>query len=262
MNDQTTQMLLKKVKKHKKWTEGMFVNPIYWMVNGKPYYMAGFTKNNAPVATAYLTLEDEEEREEALEAQRHLALFGDLSNNIFNVGLDFLKINAAYFTEPLSIPASLADDAALQGRDAFAELWKIQQKISSMVKDYKNYYDNDVLVRKEITQADVERTQETANLLNLYQFLNLEILLEKNSAIQAFASFLKGTEGWKHMGKESQKFVLGIGGNVESMRKSQTGLNVIPDSDFEKMKKLNYDKMVEDNKKIIEGQRQHIRYPK
>ncbi|MGO1060665.1 hypothetical protein ACTL32_16255 [Planococcus sp. FY231025] len=261
MNDQTTQLLLKKVKKHKKWTEGVFVNPVYWTVNEKPYYMAGFTKNNASVATAYLT-PGEENREEALEAQRHLALFGDLSSNIFNIGMDYLKISAAYFTEPLSIPASGADASALKGRDAFAELWQIQQKLSSMVKDYKNYYDNDVLVRKEITQADVERTLETANLLTLYQFLNLQTLLEKNSEIQAFASFLTTTEGWERMGKESQKFVQGITGNVEKMRKSLKGLNVIPGNDFEEMKKLNYDKMVEDNKKIIEGQRQYIRYPK
>lgn len=53
MHDETTKLLLKKAKKHKKWTEGVFVNPVYWEVNGTPYYMAGFTKNNQSVATAY-----------------------------------------------------------------------------------------------------------------------------------------------------------------------------------------------------------------
>ncbi|MGK7376613.1 hypothetical protein ACSFXN_02155 [Planococcus sp. 1R117A] len=261
MNDQTTQLLLKKVKKHKKWTEGIFVNPIYWMVNGKPYYMAGFTKNNASVATAYVT-PGEEDRDEALEAQRHLALFGDLSNNIFNIGMDYLKINAAYFTKPLSIPVSTSDPAVLEGREAFAELWKIQQNLTSLIKDYKNYYENDVLVRKEIVEADVMKTQEAANLLTLYQYLNLQLLLEKNAEIKAFASFLKKSEGWNGLGQEPQKFVLGITDNAEKMRKNLNGLNVIADQDFENMKKLNYDKMIEDNKKIIEGQRQYIRYPK
>lgn len=261
MNDQTTQLLLKKVKKHKKWTEGIFVNPVYWMVNGKPYYMAGFTKNNASVATAYVTT-GEENREEALEAQRHLALFGDLSSNIFNIGLDFLKIRAAYFTQPLSISVSTSDPAILAGREAFAELWQIQQKLSSLIKDYKNYYDNDVLIRKGIVETDVIKTQETANLLTLYQFLNLQTLLEKNAEIQAFASFLKTTEGWSGLEQETQKFIQGITSNTEKMRKSLNGLNVISDGDFEKMKKLNYDKMIDDNKKIIEGQQQFIRYPK
>ena len=36
---------MKKVKKYKKWTEGVFVNPVYWEVNGKPYYMGGYLKN-------------------------------------------------------------------------------------------------------------------------------------------------------------------------------------------------------------------------
>lgn len=261
MNDQTTQLLLKKVKKHKKWTEGVFVNPVYWMVNGKPYYMAGFTKNNASVATAYLT-PGEENLEEALEAQRHLALFGDLSSNIFNIGMDFTKINAAYFTQPLSIAVSSPDPDVLTGREAFAELWQIQQKLSSLVMDYKNYYENDVLIRQGIVEEDVIKTQKTANLLTLYQFLNLRILLEKNSEIKAFASFLKNTESWNKLGKETQKFVQGITDNTEKMYKSMEGLNVISDADFDKMEKLNYDKMVGDNKKIIEGQRQYIRYPK
>ncbi|WKA58003.1 hypothetical protein QWY16_16090 [Planococcus shenhongbingii] len=261
MNDQATQLLLKKVKKHKKWTEGIFVNPIFWMVNGKPYYMAGFTKKNASVATAYVT-PGEENREEALEAQRHLALFGDLSNNIFNIGMDYLKINAAFFTKPLSIPVSTLDSAVLEGREAFAELWKIQQNLTTLIKDYKNYYENDVLIRKEIVEADVIKTLETANLLTLYQYLNLQLLLEKNAEIQAFASFLKTTEDWNRLGEESQKFVQGITDNAEKMRKNLNGLNVIADQDFENMKKLNYDKMIEDNKKIIEGQRQYIRYPK
>lgn len=261
MNDQTTQMLLKKVKKHKKWTEGVFVNPIYWMVNGKPYYMAGFTKNNASVATAYLTI-GEESREEALEAQRHLPLFGDLSNNIFNIGMDFTKINSAYFTQPLSIAVSTSDADILAGREAYAELWQIQQKITSLVKDFKNYYDHDVLVRKEISEEDVGRVMKTANLLTLYQFVNLRIILEKNSEIKAFVSFLKNSGSWNELAKDTQKFVQGITDNTEKMRKSMAGLNVIPDDNFEKMEKLNYEKMIEENKKIIEGQRQYIRYPK
>ncbi|SDG63678.1 hypothetical protein SAMN04487975_10138 [Planococcus glaciei] len=260
MTDQTTQLLLKKVKKQKKWIEGVFVNPVYWMVNGKPYYMAGFTKNNQSVATAYVT-PGEENREEALEAQRHLALFGDLSINIFDIGTDYLKINAAYFTKPLSIPVSAADPAVHEGRDAFAELWKIQQNLSSLIKDYKNYYENDVLIRKELTEEDVQKTLETANLLTLYQYLNLKILLEKNAEIQAFASFLKTTDSWNGLGQEPQKFVQGITGNTEKMQKNLSNLNVVPDADFEKMKKLNFDKMVADNQKIIENQRQHIRYP-
>ena len=68
MHNQTTKLLMKKVKKHKKWTEGVFVNPVYWEVDGTPYYMAGFTKNNESVATAYLTL-GEEKLEEVLKAQ-------------------------------------------------------------------------------------------------------------------------------------------------------------------------------------------------
>ncbi len=119
MHDKTAKMLLKKAKKHKKWTEGVFVNPMYWEVNGTPYYMAGFTKNNESVATAYLTI-GEEKLEEALIAQPNLSYFADLSSNIFNIATDRLKIPVSYYTKPLSIKVAGADQKVQHGRDAFA----------------------------------------------------------------------------------------------------------------------------------------------
>lgn len=167
MHDGTTKLLLKKVKKHKRWTEGVFVNPVYWEVDGIPYYMAGFTKNNESVATAYLTI-GEENLEDALIAQPHLSLFADLSSNILNIGMDHLKIPIAFYIKPLSIPAATDNPPVQRGREAFDRLWDIQQKYSELVRDYKNYYGHDVLVRKHIVEADVVKTQEAANMLNMY----------------------------------------------------------------------------------------------
>lgn len=261
MDDSVTKLLMKKVKKYKKWTEGAFVNPVYWMVNGTPYYMAGFTKNNAPVATAYLTIGDEK-LDEALEAQRHLAIFADLNHNVLDIGKDFLKINANYFTQPLSIPVDDSNLSVLTGKEAFSELWKNQQKIFSLVTEYKQYYETDVLIRREIFMKDIIKTQEAANLLTLYQYLNLKILLDNNDEIHAFSSFLKTTKQWRKLDRQSKKFVKGISGNLRKMRKSMDNLNLIIDEDFETMITLNYNKMIEENKPIIEGQRKYIRYPK
>lgn len=261
MDDQTTKLLMKKVKKHKKWTEGIFINPINWEVNGKPYYMAGYTKNNESVATAYLTIE-EEILEEALEAQQHLALFGDLSNNIFSIGMDRLKIDAGYFTKPLSIPVSATDQDVVKGREAYAEIWKIQQDFSSLVKDYKNYFDNDVLIRSRINPEDVSKTEDTALMVNMYQYLNLKTILDNHKEIQAFAAYLESTDSWSGLGKDPQTFLKGITDNAEKMRQNLNGLNMIENEDFETMKKLNYEKMIAENKEIIANQRKYIRYPK
>ena len=40
MDKKTEKLLIKKAKKLSKWYEGVFVNPIFWKVNEKPYYMA------------------------------------------------------------------------------------------------------------------------------------------------------------------------------------------------------------------------------
>ncbi|HSO57236.1 MAG TPA: hypothetical protein VLQ66_03275 [Paenisporosarcina sp.] len=47
----------------------------------------------------------------------------------------------------------------------------------------------------------------------------------------------------------------------EELPKNMAALDLIEDSDFDRMVKLNYDQLME-KKKIIEGQRQYIRYPK
>lgn len=52
MDKKTEKLLIKKAKKLAKWYEGVFVNPVFWEVNGKPYYMAGFTVHNTAKATA------------------------------------------------------------------------------------------------------------------------------------------------------------------------------------------------------------------
>lgn len=261
MHDQTTKLLLKKVKKHKKWTEGVFVNPMYWEVDGTPYYMAGYTKNNESVATAYLTL-GEEKFEEVLEAQPKLALFADLNNNIFNIGMDWLKIPVSYYIKPLNIPVKGADPKVQRGHEAFAQLWDTQQKFNELVTGYKDYYENDVLIRKKLSEADIIKTQETANMVNMYQYRALMILLDHNDDIKSFAAYLENSDHWSTLNKEDQKFIKGITDNAAKMRANLAGLELIENENFERMTQLNYDDMIEKNKKIIEGQRQYIRYPK
>lgn len=261
MHDQTTKLLMKKVKKHKKWTEGVFVNPVYWEVNGIPYYMAGFTKNNESVASAYLTL-GEEKLEEVLEAQPNLSLFADLSNNIFTIGMDRLKIPISYYTKPLSIPVKSTNPKVQQGRESFAQFWEVQQKYNEMLREYKEYYNKDVLIRKHITEEDLNKTKDTANLMNMYQYQTLKILLDSNEEIIAFATYLIETQEWSSMSREERKFIKGITDNKEVMQKNLIALDLVEDQDSERMTQLNYDYMMEKNKKIIYGQRQYIRYPK
>lgn len=261
MYDETTKLLMKKVKRYKKWTEGVFVNPIYWEVNGTPYYMAGFTKYNQAIATAYLTI-GQENLQDALEAQPNLAIFADLSNNIFNIGMDRLKIPIAFYTKPLNIPVHTENPTIHQGREAFAKLWQVQQNFNELMKDYQTYYDHDVLIRKKLSYTDIVKTQETANMVNMFQYQTLKTLLDSNEHIKKFAGYLETTEHWSNLSKEDRKFIKGITENAETMRKNLASLELIEDDDFARMTKLNYDYMIEKNKKIIESQRQYIRYPK
>ncbi|TCI80379.1 hypothetical protein EVJ20_03440 [Exiguobacterium sp. SH0S1] len=261
MWDQTTKLLMKKVKKHKKWTEGVFVNPVYWMVNGTPYYMAGFTRNNQSVACAYFTIGDEKV-DEVLIAQPNLSYFADLSGNLSQMATERLNIPITFYTKPLSIPVVNASPQVQQGRDAFEDFWEVQQAYNQVLRDYTAYYNDDVLIRKHITDTDLTKIKEFAVLADIYQHQTLKILTSQGEAIQAFAAFLENTQEWSSLSREEKKFIKRIAVGKENMQKNMDALNVLEANDFDQMVKLNYDHLINKNKAIIEGQRQYIRYPK
>ena len=82
MDKETKKLVLKKAKKYKKWTEGMVINPFYWMEKGNPYYVVVYTRRKVPVASGFFTT-GEENYEDAMKAHRPLALFSDLGSNVY-----------------------------------------------------------------------------------------------------------------------------------------------------------------------------------
>lgn len=261
MDKQITKLLMKKVKKYKKWTEGVFVNPVYWEVNGKPYYMGGYLKNQEAVATAFLTL-GEETKEEAMEAQKWLPLFGDISTSILQTARARMNIRNAYFLSPLGIAVATDDEKVKQGREAYAQLWKIHQDFVRLAKEYIHYYQEDVLIRGLINESDVRFTQQQANLATIYQYRTLKTLVDWNDEIQAFVAFLKNTEGFKAMPKEAQEFAEGITENKRRLQKNLGALDLIIDEDPEKMIELNLERHKKRNEEQIAAQRKYVRYPK
>lgn len=261
MDEGTNKLLMKKVKKYRNWTESVFINPIYWKVNDKPYFMAGFLKNNEPAGTAYITI-GEETKEEALEAQEKLALFANLSSNILQIGEARLKVESSYYINPLNTSVSKEEVRARRGRDAFAELWDVQQKFNRLIKDFKHYYEYEVLAREQLMETDLTIVQETANRVNMYQYMTLTTLLANHEELRAFANLLESENGRKKLPRNQLDFVKGITENQDVMKLSLEKLNMIANENLEKMELLNYSYSAWKNKRIIEGQRKYIRYPK
>lgn len=261
MDEQTTKLLMKKVKKHKKWTEEVFVNPVYWEVNGKPYYMGGYLKNEESVGTAFLTIGDEV-KEEAMEAQKWLPLFGDISSSILQTADARMNIRNGYFLKPLGIAVLTDDEKVQQGREAFAQLWKTHQDFIRLAKEYTHYYNEDVLVRGLITEPDVRFTQEQANLATMYQYRTLNALVEWNEEIRAFVAYLKKTDGFKELSKDGREFAEGITENKDKLQKNLEALDLITNEDPEKMIQLNLERHKKRNEEQIAAQRKYVRYPK
>ncbi|MGY0402186.1 hypothetical protein [Carnobacterium jeotgali] len=260
MDKKTEKLLIKKAKKLAKWYEGVFVNPVFWEVNGKPYYMAGFTVNNTVKATAYLTTVGGETREEAEIAQSSLSLFSDTSTNILKVGGEHLKIDTTYYTEPLKIPVNSTDLTVNEGHKAFEQLWNVQQKFNQLTNNYKRYYD-ELLLREQLMQKDIDHNIEIANWVNLYQYETLSLLLDRNNALRVYSNYLMKTKEWKSLSRDQRIFVTQITDNVAKVEENRRSLALIEVDDQEKMIALNKEKAKSDLKKGIDKQKAYISYP-
>lgn len=261
MDKKVIKQLTKRMKKFKTWTEGTFINPITYRVNGKLYYMTGFTKGGEGVGTAYFTLDGEEVKAEACEAQTYLSTFADISKNILSIGEDHLKIDLAYYTAPLAIPVDSNRPDVIAGHQAYQQLWEWHQEYNQCILDYKDYYEKDVLIREEITVKDVRKTQKTAAMVNLYQYDTIKLLLNKNAEIEAYVAYLKTTKEWKKLTKDQRTFANGITKNKDKLENSIQTLAMIEDENREKMLQLNFDYGVKINAEQMIGQQQYIRYP-
>lgn len=262
MEKQTIKKVMKKIKKHKNWTEGIFVNPISYRVNNKLYYMGGFQKGNEVVATAYVTVDQEESRGEALKAQLILSNFSDISNNILSGGGERARIDPTYFTVPLAVKLTTDQQIIKEGFEAYTKLWKLHQKYVQEYQDYKEYYEKDVLVREEITISDLRSTQKAAARINMHQYHTLKTLLEKNDELKAYASYIESTPAWKNMTKNQREFITGATSTKDQLQKNLDELGMIENEDKEKMFQLNYENNITLNEQQMIRQQQYVRYPK
>ena len=215
---------------------------------------------NTPKATAYLTITGDEIKEEAYMAQAALSLMADSSKNIFTIGGERLRIDPAYYTSSLAIMVNSTESSITEGQTAFQQLWDVQQKFNQLTNEYQNFYDN-LLIREQLTQSDIDYTIETANWMNLYQYETLSILLNQKNVLRVYSNYLMTTKEWKLLSKDQRIFVSEITQNMDRVKESLRSLALIEKNDPEKLIELNLEKAKIDLKQGIEKQQQYIRYP-
>ncbi|ANU26310.1 hypothetical protein [Planococcus versutus] len=262
MDKQTGDYILKKAKKYKKWGEGMLVNPFYWVENGVPYYVVVYLSRGKSVASAFFSTQDGEVKEEALRAHPPLAIFSELSTNIFNIGEERAAIGTGYFMDLLAVPFLSDDEQAAKGREVFADLSKYQQEFIAIMKDFTSYYDDEVLVREKLEQTDIDHVQKTVITLQLLQYKIGVTVQQHGEELKKFEEYLQTREEWQKLAKDKRAFIKGMLSNLKEARKELDALNVIEQEDPDTMFQLNYDRMLEESNIAMESQKKYIRFPK
>ena len=171
-----------------------------------------------------------------------------------------MRINLAYYTGPLAIPVTTTEAAVIEGHKAFKQLWNVQQKFNRLTNEYQDFYDN-LLLREQLTQSDIDYTIETANWVNLYQYETLSILLDQNSVLRVYSNYLMTTKEWKDLSRDQRTFATKLTDNIEKIAQSLRSLELIEVENPEEMVELNLEKAKNDLRKGIKKQIKHIRYP-
>jgi len=262
MDKQTGDFLLKKGKKYKKWSEQILVNPFYWVENGKPYYPVVYLSGGKSVASGFFSTEEGEVKEDAYRAHPPLAIFADLSTNIFNIGEERAAVGTGYFIDLLAVPFQSDDEQAAKGREVFAELLKQQQDFIAIMKEFTQYYDYEVLVRGELVESDILKVQETAITLQLLQYRIGTNLQKHADNLKKFEGYLKTRKEWKKLKKDSRSFIKGMLSRMGVAKKELAALKIIVDENPDKMFEMNYERLIKNAAVSMESQRNHIRYPK
>lgn len=207
--------LFKAAGKYKKWLENITLNPFAYTVNGRNYHLVIYHRKSPQDLTGYAIVSLEKgPKEEYRKALLPLTLFSGASTNIFNIMGARSKILPIYYRGVIEAIQSsdLAGDKTMNaGKEAFEKLLEIQIPFNKLYKEYEDYYDNQVLTNKIITDEDIDYTITVLSKLDLMQFRQGLILSEHGGIMPEFLQKLDRIKN--KLPYESVKFIQGFKSN-------------------------------------------------
>ncbi|SDN75851.1 hypothetical protein [Alkalicoccus daliensis] len=255
------QMSLKRQgRKHKQFFEKMQLYPYPVQINGQTYFLINYLKAKATTGSAVISL-DQESADEAKKAHRLLFPFYVLHEKINTEGRMRAGINIDFFRSPLELMDANKNASLKPGYDLIDSILELQLK-------YRKTYDNFQSLLKELeseerslTDKDLQTAAESAAMLDVLQYQIVHTLGAGTKTLRNWIEAMKQADLWEKLTKAQQVFYQQMLQNEELMLKESKNMPVVKHENFDKMLKLNLDKMKSYKRKEQQEEEAALRHP-
>ncbi|MBM7715936.1 hypothetical protein JOC94_002947 [Bacillus thermophilus] len=257
--------LMKEAARYKKWFEGYTLNPFAYDINGRKYHYVLYHGNKTSDFKGYAIISlDGGPKSEYREAIFPLKMMSAASANIFEVVGPRSKVLPEYFKGVIdTVETYFSDDPTMrEGNQLLKEIMDLQVRFNSIYHEYESYYDHHILVKREITDQDIDDTFTVLAKLDLLQFKQ-GLMLEKldNQFSDFFQKIMKER---KVLSNQSRQFIKGMQSSKDSLEQGLAGFTYerdimhLPEAEqIEKKKEY----MIKAAEKFIQDREKHLRGP-
>ncbi|MBM7715937.1 hypothetical protein JOC94_002948 [Bacillus thermophilus] len=257
--------LMKEAARYKKWFERYSLNPFAYDINGRKYHYVIYHGSKTSDFKGYAIISlDGGPKSEYREAIFPLKLMSAAGHNIFNLAGPRSKVLPEYFKGVIdAVETHFSNDPTMrEGNQLFKELMNLQVRFNNLFHEYKNYYDNDLLVKKEIIDHDIDYTLTVAAKLDLFQFKQGLILEKMDNHFSEF--FQKVMKEKKVFSTESRQFIKGMQSSKDSFEQGMAEFTYERDimhlSEEEQIE-LKKEHMIKTAEKLIQDREKQLRGP-
>ncbi|WP_339161291.1 hypothetical protein [Siminovitchia sp. FSL W7-1587] len=256
--------LMKEAARYKKWFERYSLNPFAYDINGRKYHYVIYHGSKTSDFKGYAIISlDGGPKSEYREAIFPLKLMSAAGHNIFNLAGPRSKVLPEYFKGVIdTVETYFSDDPTMrEGNQLLKEIMDLQVRFNSIYHEYESYYDHHILVKREITDQDIDDTFTVLAKLDLLQFRQGLILEKLDNQFSEF--FQKIMKEKKVFSTESRQFIKGMQSGKDSFEQGMAEftyerdiMHLSEEEQIEIKKERiikNAEKLIQDREKLLRG---------
>lgn len=252
--------LKKQARKHKQFFEKIQVFPYPAHVNKRKYYLINYIKSKTITGSAVVSPE-EESSHEAKEAHRLLFPFYKLLEKINTEGRMRAGINIDFFRRPLELMIENWNSSMQPGYNLIDKILELQLKYRKSYDNFQTLLTELESEERTLTKEDLQKAEETAAMLDVLQYQIVHTLGAGTKTLRNWINVMKEADLWEKLTKAQQVFYQQMLQNEELMLQESRNMPVVKHENFDKMLKLNQDRLKGYKRKEQQEEEAALRYP-
>jgi hypothetical protein len=218
------ELLKKRANKHKKFLENkVLINPYGYEINNNKYYLVIYERGEKLKGYTIIS-EDDYNKEDALKAFDKLILFTAYVNRFFEVEESKMKLPPDSLRNIYVVVDNYLDSNQNEhlenGRKAFSKLESLLRELQQKLNSYTQHYDNEVLVRNDLNEKEMDLIVETLAHVNILQYQQGKTLIDSFETIKKLYAEMKNLNLLIKLSDYDQKIIKELANNITDTKQS------------------------------------------